>query len=118
MDTTPDAPSRKIALVGGMVPLQKMAKKPATIVTVKDLSACFNDRLLSLTRDYDEILLMFDTNRDDSLKISTSNKRRQGRALNKYPKMTTIKHISMNRFLSHDKTKADLTNYRIFPQRL
>jgi len=49
MNTTPDAASRKIALVDGMVLLQKMAKKPATIVTIKDLSECFNDRLMSLT---------------------------------------------------------------------
>ena len=35
MDTPPDAPSRKITLVDEMVLLHKMAKKPATIVTVK-----------------------------------------------------------------------------------
>jgi hypothetical protein len=38
MDTRSNAPIRKIALVDGMVLLQKMAKKPATILTVKDLS--------------------------------------------------------------------------------
>src|SRR6218665_2082865 len=38
MDTTPNVPRRKIAWVDGMVLLQQMAKKPATIVTVKDLS--------------------------------------------------------------------------------
>ena len=36
MDTTPDAPSRKIALVDGMVLLQKMAAKPATVVQVQE----------------------------------------------------------------------------------
>jgi len=74
MDTTP-APSRKIALVDGMVLLQKMAKKPA-IVTVKDLSECFNDRRKSLIRDYDEIIIVCDTYRDDSLKSATRDKRR------------------------------------------
>src|SRR6218665_1840829 len=63
MDTTQDVPSRKIALVDEMVLLQQMTKKPATIVTVKDLSECFNNRLMSLTRDYDEIILVFDTQR-------------------------------------------------------
>ena len=113
MDITPDAPSRKIALVDGMVLLQKMAKKPTTIVTIKDLSECFNDRLMSLTRDYDEIILVFDTYRDDSLKSTTRDKRRQGRAPIQYQVTddTNIKHIPMSRFLSHDKTKADLTNY-------
>ena len=113
MDTTPDAPSPKIALVDAMVLLQKMAKKPATIVTVKHLSECFNDRLMSLTRDYDEIILVFDTYRDDSLKSATRDKRRQGRAPIQYQVRddTNIKHIPMSRFLLHDKTKADLTNY-------
>jgi len=74
MDTTPNVPSRKIALVIGMVLLQQMTKKSATIVTVKDLSEWFNDRLMSLTRDYDEILVL-DTYRDRSLilKIDTVN---------------------------------------------
>lgn len=104
----------QIALVDGMVLVQQMAKKRATIVTVKDLSECFNDRLMSLTRDYDEIILVFDTYRDDSLKSATRDKRRQGRASVQYQVRdgTTIKHIPMSRFLSHDKTKADLTNYR------
>ena len=61
----------QIALVDGMVLLQKMAAKPATVVTVKHLSECFNDRLMSLTRDYDEIILVFDTYKDDSLKNAT-----------------------------------------------
>jgi len=113
MDTTPDAPRRKIALVDKMVLLQKMAAKPATIVTVKHLSECFNDRLMSLTRDYDEIILVFDTYRDDSLKNATRDKRRQGRAPIQYQVRddTNMKHIPMSKFLSHDKTKADLTDY-------
>ena len=46
MDTKQDVPSRKIALFDGMVLLQQMNKRPATIVTVKDLSECFNNRLI------------------------------------------------------------------------
>ena len=45
---TSNSPSRKIALVDGMVLVQRLTKKPATVVTVKDLSVCFNDRLMSL----------------------------------------------------------------------
>ncbi|KAK5915520.1 hypothetical protein CesoFtcFv8_001103 [Champsocephalus esox] len=52
--TSTDQSSRKkIALVDGMVLVQRLSKKPSTVVTVKDLSGCFNDRLMSLTRDYD-----------------------------------------------------------------
>lgn len=113
MDIKSDAPSHKIALVDGMVLLQQLAKKPATMLTVKDLSECFNDRLMSLTRDCDEIILVFDTYREDSLKSATRDRRRQGRAQIQYQVTddTNIKHIPMNRFLSHDKTKAGLTNY-------
>ena len=67
MYTTPDAPVRRIALVDEMALPQKSAQKSTTIVTVKDLSKFFNDKLMSLTRDYDEIILVFDTYRDDSL---------------------------------------------------
>ena len=48
-DHTSDQPSRKISLVDGMV--QKLSKKTATVVTVWDLSGCFNDRLMQMTHD-------------------------------------------------------------------
>ena len=99
-DSTPDATSRKIAVVDGMVLLQKMAAKPETTVTVKHLSECFNDRLMFLTRDYDETILVIDTYRDDSLKNATRDKRRQGRAPIQYQVRddTNIKHIRMSKF--------------------
>ena len=82
-------------------------------MTVRDLSGCFNDRLMQMTQDYDEIILVFDTYRADSLKSATRDKRRQGKASIQYQVRddTNIKHIPMSRFLSHDKTKADLTDY-------
>jgi hypothetical protein len=36
-----DHPNRKIALVDGMVVVQKLTMKPATVVTVKNLSEWF-----------------------------------------------------------------------------
>ena len=68
-------PTRKIAPVDGMVVVQ-MLTKPATVGTVKDLSEWFYDRLMSLTRDYDEVILVFDTYKADSLKHITRQKRR------------------------------------------
>ena len=107
--TSTDQPSRKIALVDGMVLVQKLRKKTATVLTVKDLSCCFNDRLMQLTQAYDEIILVFDTYRADSLKSATRDKRRQGKASIQYQVRddTNIKHIPMSRFLSHDKTKSE-----------
>ena len=112
---TSSAPSEspKIAIVDGMVLVQQMAKKPGTISTVKDLGQHFNDRLLVLTADFDEVILVFDTNKADSVKQKTREKRRQGKHPIQYQiaDNTNIKHILMGRFLSHEKTKADLTEY-------
>ena len=52
--------SPKIAIVDGMVIVQQMAKKSGTISTA-DFSQHFNDRLLTLTVDFDEVILVFDT---------------------------------------------------------
>jgi len=90
-----------------------MTTKPATIITVKDLGQHFNDRLMTLTAGSDEIILVFDTYKSDSLKQKTREKRRQGKDPVQYQiaDNTSIKHIPMGRFLSHEKTKADLTVY-------
>ena len=49
---------QKIAVVDEMVVVQKLIK-PTTVNTVKYLSECFNNRLMSLTREYDEVILVF-----------------------------------------------------------
>lgn len=68
---------------------------------------------MSLTRDCDEICLVFDTYKADSLKSTTREKRRQGEGpvQCKIRDDSNIKHIPMSRFLSHDKTNAELTEY-------
>ena len=104
---------RKIALVDGMVVVQKLTKKPATVITVKNLSEWFYDRVMSLTKDCHEVILVFDTYKPDSLKRITREKRRQGKDPVQYQirDETDIHNIPMNRFLSHDQTKAHLTEY-------
>ena len=96
-----------------LVLVQKLSKKTVSVSTVKDLSGCFNNRLMQLTRNYDEIILVFDTYRADCLKSATRDKRSQGQASIQYQVRddTNIKHIPLSRFLSHDKTKSDLTEY-------
>ena len=83
------------------------------MVTVKDLSVCFNDRLMNLTRHFDEVIVAFDTYRADSLKNRTRQKRRKGKDPVQYQVRdeTSIRHITLSRFLSHDQTKANLTEY-------
>ena len=55
-------------MVDGMVSVQKMTTKPATVVTVKDLCVCFNDSLMNLARSFDEVIVVFNTYKADSLK--------------------------------------------------
>ena len=98
---------RGIAVVDDMVILHKM--QSTALGTVVDLSHSFNDLLLSMTREYDEIILVFDTYTDLSLKCTTREARLQRQRPVQYQihEETRIKHIIMKRFLSHDKTKAD-----------
>jgi len=49
---------QKIAVVDEMVLVQKLSKKAAAVVTVKDLSVCFNDRLMNLSRHSDEVIVV------------------------------------------------------------
>ena len=96
-----------------MVLVQKMTTKPATEVTVKDLSVCINDRLMNLTKSFGEVIVVFNTYKADSLKSTTRQKRRQGKDQVQYRVRdeTSIWHITMSRFLSHEQTEAVLTEY-------
>ena len=102
---------RGIAVVYDMIILHKM--QSTAIGTVVDLSHTFNYLLLSMTMEYDEIILVFDTYRDVCLKYTTREARLQGQRPMQYQihDETRIKHITMKRFLSHDKTKADIADY-------
>ncbi len=85
-----DVPDRRIAVVDGMVVVQKLTKNKATMATVKDLSVCF-------TAGYDEIILVFDTYKVDSLKKATRQKRCgiQDPVQYQIRDETSIKHISI-----------------------
>ncbi len=48
--------------------------KKGTFSTVKDLAQNFNDRLMTLTERYSEVILVFDTYKSDSLKEKTRDK--------------------------------------------
>ena len=71
---------RGIAVVDGMV-IKLLHKIQSTALgTVVDLSHRFNDLMLSMTREYDEIILVFDTYKDASLKYATREARLQGQS--------------------------------------
>ena len=73
-----------------------------TILTVKDLSECFNDRLHDVppTRLWWLFILVVDTHGDDSLKSATRNKRRQGKEPVHYQARdnTHLKHTQISSF--------------------
>ena len=71
---------------------------------------CFNDRVLSL-RGFDH--MVFDTCKQDCLKSTTRSKRRHGKApvLYQVTDDTSIEHVTMSRFLSHEQAKAGLEDY-------
>ena len=102
---------KRIAVVDGRAILHKM--QSTTIGTVVDLSHGFNDLLVSLSWEYDAIILVFDTYNDVSLNYATREARLQGQRPVQYQihDETRIKHITMKRVLSHDKTNADLVDY-------
>ena len=80
---------------------------------MKDLSVCFNDRLMNLTRHFDEVILVFDTYKADSLRNRTRQKRQKEKDPVQYEVRdeTSFRHITLSRFLSRDQTKANLTEY-------
>ena len=102
---------RGIAVVYDMIILHKM--QSTAVGTVVDLSHTFNYLLPSMTMEYDEIIIVFDTYRDVCLKYTTREARLQGQRPMQYQihDETRIKHITGKRFLSHDKTKADIADY-------
>ena len=111
-DATPVLPTesrdveRGVAVVDGMVILHKM--QSTALGTIVDLSHSFNDLLLSMTRKYDEIIPVFGTYKDMSLKYATREAWLHGQRPVQYQihDETRIKHITMKRFLSHNKTKG------------
>ena len=64
--------------------VQKLSTRAASLETVKDLSVYSNDRLVDLTKDYDEVIVVFDTYRAGSLKKRTRQKRQKGNDPVKY----------------------------------
>ena len=95
----------KMAVVDGIVLIQKVIREKKTLGTVKDLAEILNDRLTSLTEGFNEVILVFDTYKPDSLKDKTRERRLQGKSPTQYKITadTNIKHIPPTRFLTHEK---------------
>ena len=60
-----------------LVVVQKITKKSGTIKTMKDLGEYFDEKVMKLTKGFDEVIVVFDTYKADSLKQKTRQKRLQ-----------------------------------------
>ena len=58
--------------------VQKLSEKVLYVESVKEISACFNICILNITKDFDEVKIVFDTYRIDSFKNRRRQKRRKG----------------------------------------
>lgn len=63
---------------------------------------------MKLRQNFDEVTIVFDTYKPDSMKSTTGQKRLQGKDPVQYQVRdeTSITHMTMSRFLFHEKTKA------------
>ncbi|KAI4810948.1 hypothetical protein KUCAC02_013875, partial [Chaenocephalus aceratus] len=78
----------------------------------KKITVKLRDNTMDLKDTKDLFARLMVLARTDSLKSATRDKRRQGKAIQYQVRDdTNIKHIPLSRFLSHDQTKADLTDY-------
>jgi hypothetical protein len=101
-----------VAVLDGMAKVQAL-KKPPSVKTCSDLANEFTKNLETTLSRYDEVHLVFDTYRDNSLKYSM-RKKRTGNTLPVQYKIcdtTYIGNTSMKLLLSHTKTKDELTAY-------
>jgi len=100
------------AIVDCMAELQSMAKSN-TMRTYADLADTFLHKLATKYGNYDELHLVFDSYRDQSIKNVTRDKRLHGGVSTRFSicDCTDISSVSMKKLLSHSTTKDELTHY-------
>ena len=101
-----------MAIVDGMAELQAL-EKSADIKTCADLSRSFSSKMMNKFQQYDEVHIVFDTYKTESIKNMTRNKRLHGGNIAEYKinDNTDLRNVSMKKLLSHIRTKDALTDY-------
>ena len=100
-----------VIIFDGMAIVQKI-KKTGNLKTCSDFAKVFIDILINESRGYKQIRLIFDRYMKHSLKEQTREKRTKGKVVHfKISDDTKIENYSMKVFLSHIKTKKELTKY-------
>ena len=108
--TSPIHVPRKCLVIDGMAVLH-LIKITGNITTMSALRTAFNARVEEKFQLYDEVRLVFDPYSEDSRKQATREKRKKGSETTYYSvnDSTNISGISMNQFLSHEKTKQEVS---------
>lgn len=78
----PDVPPIRVLIVDAMAILQGMKKNPG-MTTIAHLKTAFLNKILRLSRGYDEIRIVFDHYLEDSLKSKTRASRATSKAAEK-----------------------------------
>jgi len=109
--TTHQSLEPRAIVIDGMA-LVNTVKKTDTIKTCKDFAEVFVQRLVHLSRSYDEIRLIFDRYVQGSLKHKMTAKRTGGNEVQYHVDDTVnLANIPLKQFLSHIQTKSELTDY-------
>ena len=103
---------RAVVLVDGMALVQCISKS-SSMRTCQDFANVFLSMINEIASPHDELHLIFDTYKEDSLKNSTRSKRNQKYSGAAYHVSdgSLLKNISLKDFLSNIKTKKELTEY-------
>ena len=103
---------KKITILDGMYMLRKFEDKHP-FKTMKDMANSFAIKIQNELEKYDELVLVWDVYKENSLKKQTRLNRLKGNTHIRYQVRdnTYIQHLSMSNILSHDDTKNDLTRY-------
>ena len=87
-------------------------QKTESLKTCKDFAQGFIRKLAFITASYEEIWLIFDRYIEQSLKQRMRNKHTGGDEIHYHVEDTTnLSNIPLKQFLSHIKTKEELTAY-------
>ena len=82
------------------------------IKTCQDFTNVFSNQIIDESQRFSEIRVIFDLYLDISLKAKTRNDRTNSSQIKyKLDDSTIIKHLKTSEFLSHIKTKQDMTVY-------
>ena len=100
-----------VAVIDAMAEVQMFT--PVNSSTITELSCCFADKILNKYNLLSEVHLVFDTYFDDSLKGYERKKCEKEVVPISYKidANTVILKVPMNKFLSHNQTKGDFTEY-------